>query len=145
MVDIWRGFLFLWVLGMGYVIFLWHSLSLPYNYLSFSLFVCLPGLSNLRFCIDFGRNDPGPKRPTYLGRNDPPKIGPKRPRPKRLRAETTRILLLWHSLSLPYNYFGSNFCTASLFSFCMNFISLENVSSNFRGYPWDRGNRAADF
>ena len=31
-VFIWRGFLFLWVLGMGYVILLWHSLSLPYNY-----------------------------------------------------------------------------------------------------------------
>ena len=32
-VSVWRGFLFLWVLGMGYVIFLlWHSLSLPYNY-----------------------------------------------------------------------------------------------------------------
>ena len=29
-----RGFLFLWVLGMGYVILLWHSLSLPYNYFS---------------------------------------------------------------------------------------------------------------
>ena len=27
-----RGFLFLWVLGMGYVSLLWHSLSLPYNY-----------------------------------------------------------------------------------------------------------------
>ena len=27
-----RGFLFLWVLGMGYVILLWHSLSFPYNY-----------------------------------------------------------------------------------------------------------------
>ena len=27
-----RGFLFLWVLGMGGVILLWHSLSLPYNY-----------------------------------------------------------------------------------------------------------------
>ena len=27
-------FLFLWVLGMGYVILLWHSLSLPYNYFS---------------------------------------------------------------------------------------------------------------
>ena len=26
--------LFLWVLGMGYVILLWHSLSLPCNYLS---------------------------------------------------------------------------------------------------------------
>ena len=32
-VSVWRGFLFLWVLGMGYVILLWHSLSLPYNYL----------------------------------------------------------------------------------------------------------------
>ena len=26
-----RGFLFLWMLGMGCVILLWHSLSLPYN------------------------------------------------------------------------------------------------------------------
>ena len=32
MVSVRRGFLFLWVLGMGYVILLWHSLSLPYNY-----------------------------------------------------------------------------------------------------------------
>ena len=32
-VSVWRGSLFLWVLGMGYVILLWHSLSLPYNYL----------------------------------------------------------------------------------------------------------------
>ena len=31
-VSVWRGFLFLWVLGMGYVILLWHSLSLQYNY-----------------------------------------------------------------------------------------------------------------
>ena len=31
-VSVWRGFPFLWVLGMGYVILLWHSLSLPYNY-----------------------------------------------------------------------------------------------------------------
>ena len=28
-VPVWRGFLFLWVLGMGYVILLLHSLSLP--------------------------------------------------------------------------------------------------------------------
>ena len=27
-----RGFLFLWVLGMGCVILLWHSLSIPYNH-----------------------------------------------------------------------------------------------------------------
>ena len=31
-VSVWGSFLFLWVLGMGYVILLWHSLSLPYNY-----------------------------------------------------------------------------------------------------------------
>ena len=31
-VSVWRGFLFLWVLGMGNVILLWHSLNLPYNY-----------------------------------------------------------------------------------------------------------------
>ena len=31
-VFVWRSFLFLWVLGMDYVILLWHSLSLPYNY-----------------------------------------------------------------------------------------------------------------
>ena len=31
-VSVWRGFLFHWVLGMGYVILLWHSLSLQYNY-----------------------------------------------------------------------------------------------------------------
>ena len=31
-VSVWRGVFFLWVLGMGYVILLWHLLSLPYNY-----------------------------------------------------------------------------------------------------------------
>ena len=31
-VSVRRGFLILLVLGMGYVILLWHSLSLPYNY-----------------------------------------------------------------------------------------------------------------
>ena len=31
-VSVRRGFLFLLVLVMGYVILLWHSLSLPYNY-----------------------------------------------------------------------------------------------------------------
>ena len=40
-VSVWRGFLFLWVLGMGYVILLWHSLSLSYNY--FRLFYSKPG------------------------------------------------------------------------------------------------------
>ena len=33
-VSVWRGFLFLWVLGIGYVILFWHSLSLPYYYFS---------------------------------------------------------------------------------------------------------------
>ena len=36
-VSVWRGFLFLWVLGMGYVLILWHSLGLPYNYIFFWL------------------------------------------------------------------------------------------------------------
>ena len=31
-VSVWRGFLFPWVLGMGFIIFLWHSLSIQYNY-----------------------------------------------------------------------------------------------------------------
>ena len=31
-VSVRRSFLFLWVLWMGVVILLWHSLSLPYNY-----------------------------------------------------------------------------------------------------------------
>ena len=35
MVFVWRGFLFHWVLGMGYVILLWHSLSLTYNYFGY--------------------------------------------------------------------------------------------------------------
>ena len=32
-VSVRRGFLFLWVLGIGCVILLWHSLSLLYNYI----------------------------------------------------------------------------------------------------------------
>ena len=36
-VSVWKGFLFLWVLGMGYVILLWHSLSLPCNYIEIRL------------------------------------------------------------------------------------------------------------
>ena len=43
-VSVWRGFLFLWVLGMGYVILLWHSLSLPYNH--FTLIIS-------KFCFRF--------------------------------------------------------------------------------------------
>ena len=37
-VFVWRSFLFLWVLGMDYVILLWHSLSLPYNYFVYAHF-----------------------------------------------------------------------------------------------------------
>ena len=37
-VSVWRGFLFLWVLWMGYVILLWHFLSLQYNYSADELF-----------------------------------------------------------------------------------------------------------
>ena len=40
-VSVRRGFLFLWVLGMGYVILLWHFLSLPYNYFEALNFVWL--------------------------------------------------------------------------------------------------------
>ena len=32
MVSVWRSFLFLWVLRVAYVILLWHSLGIPYNY-----------------------------------------------------------------------------------------------------------------
>ena len=31
-VSVRRGFHFLWVLGMGHIILLWHSLGLSYNY-----------------------------------------------------------------------------------------------------------------
>ena len=41
-VFVWRGCLFLCVLGMGYVILLWHSLSLPYNYIALTDGSCHP-------------------------------------------------------------------------------------------------------
>ena len=55
-VSVWRGSLFLWVLGMSYVILLWHSLSLPYNYFGslnsinnlYALFCGAYGLSSIR-------------------------------------------------------------------------------------------------
>ena len=48
-ISVWRGFLFLWVLGMGYVILLWHSLSLPYNYLSIrSLIISYPKRTSVK-------------------------------------------------------------------------------------------------
>ena len=43
-VFVWRGLFFLWVLGIGYVNLLWHSLSLPYNYYGF---YCLKTASSL--------------------------------------------------------------------------------------------------
>ena len=45
-VSVWRGFLFLWVLGLGYVILLWHSLSLPYNYFAWK---CNPSQTKTTF------------------------------------------------------------------------------------------------
>ena len=51
-VSVWRGFLFLWVLGMGYVILLWHSLSLPYNYFketNIKIYWCVKADVDLRF------------------------------------------------------------------------------------------------
>ena len=47
-VSVWRGFLFLWVFWMGYVILLWHSLSLPYNYLVYGLSVCADNKHSLK-------------------------------------------------------------------------------------------------
>ena len=46
-VSIRRSFLFLWVLVIGYVILLWHSLSLPYNYFGIETFY--PGKLRLHF------------------------------------------------------------------------------------------------
>ena len=42
MVSIRRGFIFLWVLGMGCVILLLHSLSLPYHYYTESEYLPYP-------------------------------------------------------------------------------------------------------
>ena len=51
-----RGFLFLWVLGMGYVILLCHSLSLPYNYFVLGLFYGKVNFWNLDFSIGKSEN-----------------------------------------------------------------------------------------
>ena len=40
-VSVWRGFLFLWVLGMGYVILLWHTQGLTYNCFFFSKYMTI--------------------------------------------------------------------------------------------------------
>ena len=63
-VSVWRGFLFLWVLGMGYVILFWQSLSLPYNYFATNISYTVNGwlqtinllwlsCSNLELCYLF--------------------------------------------------------------------------------------------
>ena len=54
-VSVWRGFLFLWVLGMGYVILFWHSLSLHIIILEiFNVIITKKGLSQR---IPFRRNE----------------------------------------------------------------------------------------
>ena len=45
-VSVWRGFLYLWVLGMGCVILLWHSLSLSYYYYAKMRMTTLETISN---------------------------------------------------------------------------------------------------
>ena len=52
-VFVWRGFLFLWVLGMDYVILLWHSLSLPYNYFAAVAVIKVAELSTLSTLAGF--------------------------------------------------------------------------------------------
>ena len=49
-VSVWRGFLFLWVLGMGCVILLRHSLSLPYNFFYRGIYVIRDGFDFGVFC-----------------------------------------------------------------------------------------------
>ena len=48
-VSVWRDFFFLWVLGMGYVILLWHPLSLPYNYFTLVNIILFPFFSLLSY------------------------------------------------------------------------------------------------
>ena len=47
-VFVWRCLLFLWVLELGYVILLWHSLSLPYNYFLVWRFTVFCKIFNLK-------------------------------------------------------------------------------------------------
>ena len=55
-VSVWRSFLFLWVLGMGYVILLWHSLILPNNYFVYTPFIVIHYLFLAFFVILLKRN-----------------------------------------------------------------------------------------
>ena len=49
-VSVGRGFLFIWVLGIGYVILLWHSLSLPYDYFERNIRPTDPNFLTLLVC-----------------------------------------------------------------------------------------------
>ena len=51
-VSVLKGFLFLWVLGMGYVILLWHSLSLSINYFSNDVASLKEENININFTIE---------------------------------------------------------------------------------------------
>ena len=50
-VSVWRGFLFLWVLGMGYVILLWHSLNLHIIILQYIIMKSLDPLRTKKIFI----------------------------------------------------------------------------------------------
>ena len=94
-VSVWRGFLFLWVLGMGYVILLWHSLSLPYNYNAYSKLKTvklLLGLSKHKHIVKItDENDVVSVRRCFLFI---------------LVLGIGCFISFWHSSGLPYNYFA---------------------------------------
>ena len=49
------------------------------------------------------------------------------------------------SLEMHIGYLDLFFLHFRFFSFCMSSIFLANLSSDFRSYPWDRGNRTTSF
>ena len=46
-VSVWRGFP--WMLGMGNIILLWHSLSLSYNYFVDSIYTSVPKVTDWHY------------------------------------------------------------------------------------------------
>ena len=50
-VSVWRGFLFLWVLGMGCIILLWHSMGLSYNYFEGWIWVLIASVPDLAYFL----------------------------------------------------------------------------------------------
>ena len=50
-VSVWRGFIFLWVLGMGRIILLWQSLGLPYNYSKGWIWVLIASVPDLAYFL----------------------------------------------------------------------------------------------